>query len=226
MRFVPWRCRADGELGFRTVNEMVGQPNACTSGTRRPLEDQGRDLSAVLYQPPHATVWARDASTRETTRWQKSTTYHHHPHVSASPGIGPQDHGGLSLCATPSARWARVWQRGHPSLGSEGLPEDTHLDPLPGLGRAELHGLRAQGITFVLEGDANDYLARPVSGKLILRPPLDALCARAERDRRNVALYGAPAARPTFAPGGRAFLRAQTAARTRWWRWAITDAST
>jgi glutamate synthase (ferredoxin) len=50
-----------------------------------------------------------------------------------------------------------------------------------------------KGITFVLEGDANDYLGKGLSGgKLILRPPLDAGFAPGQNViAGNVALYGA-----------------------------------
>jgi glutamate synthase domain-containing protein 3 len=49
------------------------------------------------------------------------------------------------------------------------------------LGRAELRRLRAAGITLELEGDANDYVGKGLSGgKLVVRPPKHRRHLRAE----------------------------------------------
>ena len=86
-----------------------------------------------------------------------------------------------------------------------------------------------RGITLTLEGDANDYLGKGLSGgKIIVFPPEGSTFVPSENIIiGNVALYGAT--------GGEAYIRGMagerfacaTAAWTPWcWRWATTAANT
>jgi glutamate synthase (NADPH/NADH) large chain len=56
--------------------------------------------------------------------------------------------------------------------GSKGLPEDTIKCKFTGTAGQSFGGFLAPGITFELEGDANDYFGKGLSGgKLIVYPP-------------------------------------------------------
>jgi len=92
-------------------------------------------------------------------------------------------------------------------FGSEGLPEDTISINFKGSAGQSFMAFVPKGITFVLEGDANDYLGKGLSGgKLILRPPLDAGFAPGQNViAGNVALYGATS--------GEAYIRGMTGER-------------
>ncbi|MFW6059931.1 MAG: glutamate synthase-related protein [Phycisphaeraceae bacterium] len=78
-------------------------------------------------------------------------------------------------------------------FGDEGLPEDTIRVDLQGSAGQSLGAWLAGGITMRLEGDANDYVGKGLSGgKLIVYPPKGATF-KAEDNVivGNVALYGA-----------------------------------
>ena len=56
--------------------------------------------------------------------------------------------------------------------GHQGLPDDTITVKLKGTAGQSFGAWLAHGVTFELEGDANDYVGKGISGgKLIIRPP-------------------------------------------------------
>jgi glutamate synthase (NADPH/NADH) large chain len=77
--------------------------------------------------------------------------------------------------------------------GAEGLPEDTIKIRFTGSAGQTFGGFLPKGITLTLEGDANDYFGKGLSGgRLIVFPP-SAATFKAEENIiiGNVALYGA-----------------------------------
>jgi len=77
--------------------------------------------------------------------------------------------------------------------GAEMLPEDTINIKLNGSAGQSLGAFMARGITLTVEGDANDYLGKGLSGgKIILYPPKESTF-KAEDNiiAGNVILYGA-----------------------------------
>jgi glutamate synthase (ferredoxin) len=77
--------------------------------------------------------------------------------------------------------------------GEAGLPEDTIRIHFKGSAGQSFGAFMPRGITFELEGDANDYFGKGLSGaKLIVRPPRGSTFAPEENIIiGNVALYGA-----------------------------------
>jgi glutamate synthase (NADPH/NADH) large chain len=91
--------------------------------------------------------------------------------------------------------------------GEKGLPDDTiHINAKGSAGQS-IGAWLASGITIELEGDANDYAGKGLSGgRLIVSPPKEATFAPEENMIiGNVALYGATA--------GEAFFRGMSAER-------------
>jgi glutamate synthase domain-containing protein 3 len=83
---------------------------------------------------------------------------------------------------------------------AEGLPEDTINIKLNGSAGQSLAAWLVKGITMTLEGDANDFVGKGLSGgKLIIYPPKDS-SFKAEENvlLGNVALYGATAGEAYF----------------------------
>ena len=81
-----------------------------------------------------------------------------------------------------------------------GLPDDTITVKLKGTAGQSFGAWLAAGVTLMLEGEANDYVGKGLSGgKLIIRPPDDAK-ALAERSIvvGNTVLYGAIAGESYF----------------------------
>ena len=85
----------------------------------------------------------------------------------------------------------------------EGLPDDTITVRLTGSAGQSLGAFLPRGITLRLEGDANDYVGKGLSGgRLVVRPPADAHPTFVPEQNiiaGNVMLYGAT--------GGEAFVR-------------------
>jgi len=78
-------------------------------------------------------------------------------------------------------------------FGGEGLPDDTIRVNLTGSAGQSFGAFIPRGITLALEGEANDFVGKGLSGgKLIVRPPVNAGFAAEENVIiGNVALYGA-----------------------------------
>jgi glutamate synthase (NADPH/NADH) large chain len=91
--------------------------------------------------------------------------------------------------------------------GELGLPEDTIQIKLEGSAGQSLGAWLARGVTIELEGDANDYVGKGLSGgKLIIYPPEgSSFTAEENMIIGNVALYGATR--------GSAFFRGRAAER-------------
>jgi glutamate synthase (ferredoxin) len=77
--------------------------------------------------------------------------------------------------------------------GAEGLPEDTIQVRFKGSAGQSFGAFMPRGMTFMLEGDANDYLGKGLSGgKIIVFPPAGStFVAEENMVIGNVALYGA-----------------------------------
>ena len=114
--------------------------------------------------------------------------------------------------------------------GSAGLPDDTIRFQFSGSAGQSFGAFLAKGVTLDLEGDANDYVGKGLSGgRLIVYPPRTATFQPEENILiGNVALYGATSGEAFFNGMARRTLRgAQFGRARRWWKaWATTAAST
>ncbi len=197
------------QMGFRTINEMVGRTDRLeVSQAISHWKAKGLDYSRILYQP---TVGP------EVGRYCQL----------------PQDHGlenaldNLMLLdlAEPALDRRETVKANLPirninrvvgtMLGSEitrrfganGLPEDTIHFHFQGAAGQSFGAFIPSGLTLELEGDANDYFGKGLSGgKLILYPPPQSTFAP-ERNiiLGNVAFYGAT--------GGEAYIRGMAGER-------------
>jgi glutamate synthase (NADPH/NADH) large chain len=84
--------------------------------------------------------------------------------------------------------------------GSEGLPEDTIRLHFTGSAGQSFGAFLAKGVTLVLEGDANDYTGKGLSGgKLIVYPPRESTFRPEENILvGNTVLYGATSGEAFF----------------------------
>jgi glutamate synthase (ferredoxin) len=195
MRFVAQEVRElMAELGFRTVAEMVGHTECLL--IRNAVDHwkaKGVDLSAILYQPQ-----VPDSVGQHCTITQNHKVAEEYDDTTLIPLCRPALEAGrkvkstLPVCNTQRTVGTR--------LGSEvtrryidGLPEDTIQIHFKGSAGQSFMAFVPKGVTFTLEGDANDYLGKGLSGgKLILFPPREASFVPAQNViTGNVALYGA-----------------------------------
>jgi glutamate synthase (NADPH) large chain len=79
--------------------------------------------------------------------------------------------------------------------GGDGLPDDTIVVELTGSAGQSLGAFLPRGITLRLDGDANDYVGKGLSGgRIIVRPPATSTFVAEENIiAGNVILYGATA---------------------------------
>jgi glutamate synthase (NADPH/NADH) large chain len=84
--------------------------------------------------------------------------------------------------------------------GSAGLPDDTVRLELAGSAGQSMGAFLAKGVTLTLEGEANDYVGKGLSGgRIVVYPPRDSSFAPEENIIiGNVALYGATSGEAFF----------------------------
>ncbi|MBP1688554.1 MAG: gltB, partial [Deltaproteobacteria bacterium] len=196
------------ELGFRTVDEMVGRVDVLE--TRDAVEHwkaKGVDLTQVLHKPDvPATVAIRclqkqdhgleQALDRKLIELAQPALMHREP-VKIDLPIRNVNR---TVCTLLSAEISRRY-------GLDGLPPDTIKIKFTGSAGQSFGAFLANGVSVTLEGDANDYFGKGLSGGMIVAyPPRSALFAAEENIIvGNVSLYGAT--------GGEVFLRGMAGER-------------
>ncbi len=203
MRFIAQELREHmAKLGVRTVDELVGRTDLLQ--VRSPAVNQRAatvDLTALLDNP-YANAGVK-------THFDPADIYDFHLEQTVDlkvlePALGPALSSGaprrleLSVSSTDRALGAILGSDITRLHGS--LPEGTFTVHCTGGGGQSFGAFLPQGLTLELEGDANDYLGKGLSGgTLVVYPPRDSAFDPAENILvGNVALYGAT--------GGKAFL--------------------
>ena len=198
MRFIATEVREImAQLGFTQLNKMIGRTDRLEAKSAvEHWKAKGLDFTKILFQPEVPTDVGRFCTM-------------------------PQDHGLdkaldntvlLKLCEPAIERKEKVlavlpirnvnrvvgtivgseitrrW-------GAEGLPEDTIEINFSGSAGQSFGAFMPKGMTFMLEGDANDYVGKGLSGgKIIVYPPEQSTFVPEENIIiGNVALYGATA---------------------------------
>src|SRR5262249_3157217 len=160
-------------MGFRTVDEMVGRVEMLDS---RPAAEhwkaRGLDLSAILYNPPLPSrverhcVHAQDHGLKDALD--------HHLIEQARPALEERRPGKMSFPIRNGHRPVGTMLSGEIArrYGADGLPNDTIQVQLTGSAGQSFGAFLAKGATLSLEGDANDYAGKGLSGgRLIVFPP-------------------------------------------------------
>lgn len=182
------------ELGFKTVNEMIGQ--ADNLEVRDGIEHwkyKNLDLSAVLYKEPnsiYSTLYCnekQDHGLDDSLDWQLWEA--------AVPAIVAKEKITASFPVKNTNRTVGTILSNEitKKYRGEGLPEDTVHFKFNGTAGQSFGAFNTKGITLELEGDANDYLGKGLSGaKLIIYPPKEAVYTAEDNSIiGNVAFYGA-----------------------------------
>jgi glutamate synthase (NADPH) large chain len=182
-------------LGFRTMEEMIGRVDRLDF---KPALDHwkagGVDLSSILYQPDMPPEVARrcvrpqdhglDRSLDRTTLIPacREAIEHRRPVSLRLPIRNINRTVGTALGYEVTRRW-----------GAEGLPDDTIRLHFIGSAGQSFGAFVPRGISLTLEGDANDYWGKGLSGgTLVVFPPRGSTFKPEENIViGNVALYGA-----------------------------------
>ncbi len=197
------------ELGFRTINEMVGHVEALEiDDAIEHWKAKGIDLTPILTPAikPHENVQTYCTISQnhgleevlDNKLIEKSlSAIHEQKPVRFEMEIENIDRAfGTTLSHEVSK-----------ANGQAGLPDDTiHIDVKGSAGQS-LGAWLAPGVTLEVEGDANDYVGKGLSGgRVIIYPPKESTFVPEENIIiGNVALYGATS--------GEAFFRGMAAER-------------
>jgi glutamate synthase (ferredoxin) len=198
MRFIAQDMREImAQLGFRTIEEMVGRVDRLEP--RKALEHwkaRGFDFSNILYQPDVGDEVGRYHQIAQDHGIEKSLDMTRILAI-CQPAI---ERGEAVSAELPIRNVNRVVgtitgsevTRRH---GAAGLPEDTIRLKFRGSAGQSFGAFVPKGMTLQLEGDANDYVGKGLSGgKMIIRPPAGSTFAAEDNIIiGNVALYGATA---------------------------------
>ncbi len=182
------------ELGFRTVDEMVGRVDMLeTKEAVDHWKAKGLDFSAVLYIPPVPSRVARRCVQCQDHGLQHALDHQLVEHsLDALLSLSPLE---INLPVRNVHRSVGTMLSGEIArrYGSAGLPDDTLRIHLNGSAGQSLGAFLAKGVTITLEGEANDYVGKGLSGgRIIVYPPKGSKFAPEENIIiGNVALYGA-----------------------------------
>lgn len=182
--------------GFRTVAEMVGRSDLLRMRQIPGKKRSGTvDLSGVLARtnvPAHSGVHSQAPKTYD---FRLHSTLDENVFLKKLGGALPE--GGKSeisvaVGSTNRAVGTIFGSQITAHCGSS-LPEDTYLIHCSGSGGQSFGAFIPSGLTLELEGDANDYFGKGLSGgKLIVFPPKGSLFTAEDNIIiGNVALYGA-----------------------------------
>ena len=197
------------QLGFRTVNEMIGRVD-CLEVDKAidHWKREGLDFSSILH-PAEIIFEGTEVFHTQDQDHGLDKALDHELIKQTKKAIQKAEKVTIELPVKNTNRVvgtilsnevSKVWEE-------KGLPEDTINLKLNGSAGQSLAAWLAKGITITLEGDANDYVGKGLSGgKLIIYPP-KASSFKSEENILigNVALYGAT--------GGEAYFRGVAAER-------------
>jgi glutamate synthase (ferredoxin) len=183
------------QLGFRTINEMIGQVDKLD--VRKATDHwkaKGLDFSKILYKPePRAgdqiyCVNKQDHGLEKSLDVTKLV-----PLCEEALDKSKKVNITMQIRNTNRTTGTILGYEITKRFGSEGLPEDTIKIHFKGSAGMSFGAFVPKGVTLTLEGDANDYIGKGLSGgKIIVYPPLKSTFV-AEKNILigNVVLYGA-----------------------------------
>lgn len=196
------------ELGFRTINEMVGQVDALRM--RESIlhwKYSKLDLSAILYKEPASSFTGlyqqekQDHGLENILDWKLLKVAE--KSIETKEPIYEQ----FSILNTDRTVGTLLSNEITKKFKDEGLPYRTIHYKFHGTAGQSFGAFNTRGVTLELEGDANDYFGKGLSGaELIVYPPKQSsFIPEANIIIGNVALYGATS--------GEAFIRGKAGER-------------
>jgi glutamate synthase domain-containing protein 3 len=188
-------------LGFRKMDEMIGRVDCLQ---KREVvahwKAQGIDFSELLYNPPAPSQVGRRCLMGQDHGLEKSLD--HKLLEYAMPALENRTPVSHKLQIRNVHRTVGSMLSGQIArrYGSEGLPEDTIRFKFTGTAGQSFGAFLAKGVTLTLEGDANDYVGKGLSGgRLIIYPPRNSPFLPEENILvGNVVLYGATSGEAYF----------------------------
>ncbi|MEK3796688.1 glutamate synthase large subunit [Peribacillus sp. FSL H8-0477] len=192
MRFIAEEVRETmAELGFRTLEEMVGRTDVLTISERAQSHWKAKylDLTTLLHQPEGVRTYQtpqnhkidESLDMREILPAVMPALLNQTPVDVSFPIMNVNRVTGTIVGSEVSKRY-----------GAKGLPDDTITLRFTGSAGQSFGAFIPNGMSLHLTGDANDYIGKGMSGgKLIVKAPSGSIGASENVIAGNVALYGA-----------------------------------
>ncbi|SCU79561.1 LAFA_0B03972g1_1 [Lachancea sp. 'fantastica'] len=161
------------KLGFRTIDEMVGHSEKLKKRENVNTKAINIDLSPILtpahvIRPGVATKFTKKQDHKLHTRLDNKLI--DEAEVTLDRGLPVNID--ASIINTDRALGATLSYRISKKFGEDGLPQDTVVVNIEGSAGQSFGAFLASGVTFILDGDANDYVGKGLSGgRLVIRPP-------------------------------------------------------
>jgi glutamate synthase (NADPH) large chain len=189
------------QLGFRRFDDMVGRVDMLDSRTAIDhWKARGLDFSSILYNPVVPERIARRCVQPQDHGLSQALDYQLIDY--AKDAIENKTPVEIKLPIRNVHRTVGAMLSGEIArrYGSEGLPDDTIKFEFSGSAGQSFGAFLAKGVTLTLEGDANDYVGKGLSGgRLIVYPPRKSPFLPEENILiGNVALYGATSGEAFF----------------------------
>ncbi|MEO7412159.1 MAG: glutamate synthase large subunit [Opitutaceae bacterium] len=198
MRYIAEEVRElMAQLGFRTIEEMIGHVDRLEP--RKAVDHwktKGLDFSNILYQPEVGPEVGRFCSVKQDHGLDKSLDLTTLLEL-CQPAIERRE---KVIAELPVRNVNRVvgtitGSEVTKKWGAAGLPDDTIRIHFKGSAGQSFGAFMPKGMTFSIEGDANDYVGKGLSGgKIAIYPPANSPFVPSENIIvGNVAFYGATA---------------------------------
>lgn len=182
------------DLGFKTINEMVGQVDCLE--VRQDIQHwkyRKLDLSPILYKEP-ASLYAglykqedQDHGLKDVLDWQLMKM------AEKAISKGEKVYAAFPCTNTDRTIGTILSNEISKRYGSAGLPDDTIHFKFTGTAGQSFGAFNTKGVTLELEGDANDYFGKGLSGATLVVYPSKQSAFIPEENIiiGNVAFYGA-----------------------------------
>ncbi|KAH7580750.1 Glutamine amidotransferases class-II [Nakaseomyces glabratus] len=160
-------------LGFRTIDEMVGHSEKLRRRADANPKVINIDLTPILtpahtIRPGVATRFTKKQDHKLHTRLDNKLI--DEAEVTLDKGLPVNID--ANIVNTDRALGSTLSYRVSKRFGENGLPRDTIVANINGSAGQSFGAFLASGITFILDGDANDYVGKGLSGGIIVvRPP-------------------------------------------------------
>ena len=196
MQFIAQEMREwMAKLGFRTIDEMIGRTDKLeASSAIEHWKTKGLDLSGILYQPDVPDSVGRYCKMPQDHELDRSLD-RQILLKACEPALkmGSKVRATLPIKNTNRVVGTILGSEVTRLYGAEGLPQDTISLHFQGSAGQSFGAFVPKGITLNLEGDANDYIGKGLSGGKIIVYPSEKSTFIPEKNIivGNVALYGA-----------------------------------
>ena len=181
-------------LGFRSINEMVGQSEKLNVNSAiNHYKAKGVDVSAILYKPKVENSPILYNTEKQNHNLEKVLDFKIIDDAKGAIKNKLKSEFTYEIQNTNRSVGALTSNEISKLHGEEGLPEDTLTLRFKGSAGQSFGAFTTKGVTMFVEGEANDYLGKGLSGgKIIIKKPVEADFKASENIIvGNVCFYGA-----------------------------------